>query len=64
MDTIQKIVFYLLLIDSMLVAVIAWTGREWYRKTFPTVSRYLPITKAWAILYMALVLWIGFVSFY
>lgn len=64
MGTIQTVVFYLLLIDSIVVSIIALAGREWYVSRFPTVSRYLPITKAWAIIYMALVLWIGFVSFY
>lgn len=64
MDTIQTVVFYLLLIDSVVVGIIAWAHKEWYDKKFPAVSRYLPITKAWAIIYMALVLWIGFVSFY
>jgi len=32
---------------------------KWYKKKLPRVSKHLPLTKGWAFVYLALVLWIG-----
>lgn len=58
------VVFYLLLFDSIVVNILAWSGSEWYIKHFRIFSRYFPITKGWAVWYFILTLWIGFLIFY
>ena len=57
---IELIVFYVLLVDSAIANVIAWLGKAWYAERFRTLSRYFPMTKAWAGLYLGLVLLIGY----
>jgi len=63
METFQIVVFFLLLIDSVVVNILAWGSGEWYIKHFQTISRYFPITKVWAAWYLILVLWIGLLTF-
>ncbi len=58
----QLIVFYLLLLDSIVVNLLAWFDGKWFAKNFRTFSRYFPIAKGWAALYFLLVLWIGFLT--
>ena len=64
--TLEIFIFYLLLLDSIIVNLMAWLGdrrtNKWYIKNFRTFSRYFPITKGWAVLYLVLVLWIGFAA--
>lgn len=64
METFIAGVFYLLLIDGVIVTVLAWFGGGWYIERFRTFSRYFPVTKGWATWYLILVLWIGFLTFY
>jgi hypothetical protein len=63
METFRIVVFYLLLVDSLIANIIAFGCRGWYITHFRTFSRYFPITKPWAALYLILVLWIGFLTF-
>jgi len=58
------IVFYVLLIDSVIANALAWGAEGWYVKHFRLMSRWLPITKGWTACYLALVLWIGYLTFY
>lgn len=64
METFKIVIFYLLLIDSLAVNFIAWFAQKWYGQTFPVFSKYLPVTKLWAALYLILALWIGVITFY
>jgi hypothetical protein len=57
--SIEAIIFYLLVIDSVGCNVIAWFGRGWYVHHFRTVSRLFPATPGWAVWYLILVLWVG-----
>jgi len=56
---IEVIVFWVLLLDSLIANFIAYLGKKWYIKHFRVLSRFLPITKAWAGYYLILVLWMG-----
>ncbi len=57
--SIEAIIFYLLLIDSIGANIVTWFGSTWYQKHFTVFARYFPATKGWAVLYLALVLWAG-----
>jgi len=59
---IWVIVFYLLLIDSIGANIVSWFGLEkWWKGNFRLFSRYFPVAKGWTILYLALVLFIGYI---
>jgi hypothetical protein len=58
---IFKVMFWLLLIDSLGANFMAWSnGDKWYHKHFRLMSRYFPMTKGWAVYYLILVLIIGY----
>ena len=58
------VVFYFLLLDSIVANIIAWTDWDrWYYRTFHLISRYFPITRGWTTYYLILVLWLGVVMF-
>jgi len=59
MLTIEGIIWYIILLDSLVCNFIAWLDERWYIKNFKTFSRLFPITKAFAAYYFVLVLWIG-----
>jgi len=62
-ETFAIVVFYLLLLDSVIVNILAWGYQGWYIKHFRTFSRWFPVARGWAGLYLALTLWIGFLTF-
>lgn len=62
MDT-NQIIFWLLLLDSLIANFIAYFGVRWYVRHFRILSRFLPITKAWAGFYLVLVLFIGYLVY-
>lgn len=58
--TLEVIVFYILLIDSVTANLIAWTNHnKWYMKAFTPISKYFPLAKGWTTYYLILVIWIG-----
>ena len=61
--TIEIIIFYVLLVDSICANLFAMFGERWYTKHFRTMSRWFPLAKGWAIYYLILVLWIGSLLF-
>ncbi|MFQ5661691.1 MAG: hypothetical protein ACE5F2_00355 [Candidatus Paceibacteria bacterium] len=62
--SIEAIIFYLLLIDSIGANLLSWGGgRGWYQKNFNVFSRYFPATKGWTTFYLILVLFIGTLVF-
>ena len=63
MSPFEAVIFWVLLVDSVVANGIAWWGGVWYAKHLRTVSRMLPMTKALAGYYLALVLWIGYLTF-
>ena len=58
--TIEEILWYLVFIDSILVNLIVWLFPNWYEKKFKNMSKYFPANKGWGLLYLVLVLWIGY----
>ncbi|HEC93918.1 MAG TPA: hypothetical protein ENI56_00910 [Candidatus Kaiserbacteria bacterium] len=56
---IEAIIFYLLVIDSVSINIIALFGERWYLKHFRIFSRWFPPAEGWALYYLILVLWIG-----
>lgn len=58
--TIFYIIFYLLLIDSIVANLIAWFGGEkWYKSQFQYISRYFPVARGWTTYYFILILIMG-----
>ncbi|MDR3572172.1 MAG: hypothetical protein P4L81_08400 [Candidatus Pacebacteria bacterium] len=60
--TIDAFIFYLLCIDSIAANMVAMFGQKWYFKHFRLVSRVFPPAPGWALYYLVLVLWIGWLS--
>jgi hypothetical protein len=56
---IEKIIFVLLLIDSIATNLIVYFGEQWYIKHFRWISRFFPPAKGWAFYYLILMMWIG-----
>lgn len=62
--SVERIIFYVLLADSVAVNLIAWSkGRAWYRRNFGLLARALPMKRAWTTWYLVLVLLIGWIVF-
>ena len=62
--SLELVVFYILLIDSLAANAVAWFGGEkWYVKHFRIISRYFPAVRGWTTYYLILVLWYGFVLY-
>lgn len=57
--SIEAIIFYLLVIDSVSCNLIVVFGPDWYAKHFRIFSRWFPPAEGWALYYLILVLWIG-----
>lgn len=61
--SIEEILFYLLVIDSVGANAVAWFDGKWYTKHFKIFSRWFPVAKGWTAWYLVLVLWLGY-AFY
>lgn len=57
--SVEEILFYIILVDSITALITSFCGEQWYVKHFRIVSRLFPAAKGWTIYYFALVLWIG-----
>jgi hypothetical protein len=57
--SIEAVIFYILVIDSVSFSIMGIFGAKWYTKHFRTVSRSFPATEGWALYYLVLVIWIG-----
>ncbi len=60
MVSLEVVIFYLLLVDSISINIIAWFFPSWYKKNTKNWYKYFPPSKGWAIWYLVLVLWIGY----
>ena len=58
--TIEGILWYLVFVDSIFANLIVWFFPNWYEKKFINMSKYFPANKGWSLLYLVLVLWIGY----
>lgn len=56
--SIEQIIAALLVLDSVIANIVAWTNRDWYRQNFKLMARYFPLTKGWSLAYLVLAIWI------
>jgi len=57
--TVEGIIFYLLLVDSISCNLMVLFGPDWYARHFRIFSRWFPPAEGWALYYLVLVLWAG-----
>ena len=59
---IEAIIYYLILIDSIGANITVWFFSKWYKKNFGKnrIVKHFPPTKGWVLLYLVLVLWVGY----
>mgnify|MGYP001173239763 FL=1 len=60
---LEAAIWYAILLDSIGANIVAWFYNDWYQKKFKTFHKYFPLTKGWCLVYLALVLWVGFVLY-
>ena len=56
----EGLLWYIILLDSIIYNILAWTHGKWHKKMTHWVSKYFPIDKGVGLLYIILVLWVGF----
>lgn len=61
--TIPQIIFWILLVDSLVAVYLAWCGDREYWNGIAFFRRYLPLTKGWIAWYVILVLFIGYLVY-
>lgn len=61
---IVKIMFFVLLADSLIANLITWFGGKDYFNKMKFFKRFLPLTTGWTIWYLTLVLFIGYVIYF
>ena len=60
---IEATIWYAILLDSIGANIVAWFFADWYREKFKNLHKHIPTTKAWCFVYLALVLWVGYVLY-
>jgi len=63
---IEAIIWHLFVLDSIGANIAVWffpSFTKWYKKKMPSLYKHLPLTKAWALVYLVLVLWVGYVLY-
>jgi len=59
---LESIIFYVLLLDATFAVVLAFFGgRVWWRTLLPQVAKHLPLTRGWTLVYLSLVLFMGYI---
>lgn len=61
--TILKIIFWLLLLDSLIANYIAWSKSKDFYNKMKFFKRFMPLTKGWTVWYLVLVLIIGWATY-
>lgn len=61
--TVIQIIFWLLLLDSLIANYITWFGNREYFNKMKLFKRFLPLTTGWTTLYLFLVLLIGYIIY-
>jgi hypothetical protein len=60
MVSVEGIIWYLVLIDAVGANIAAWCCAKWVKKNYKGFWKHLPVTKAWAAIYLVLVFWVGY----
>jgi hypothetical protein len=58
-----QIIFWVLLADSLIANIIAWTKLSEKFNKIKFYKRYLPLTKGWTVWYLIMTLFIGYLIF-
>jgi len=58
-----EIIFWVLLVDSLIAVYIAWLGDKDYWNRMKFFKRFMPLTKGWTVWYFILVLFIGYIIY-
>ena len=61
---VREIIFYLLLLDSVMANLAAWFFSKEYKEKFKWFAKRFPASKGWCIWYLILVLWIGYLVYF
>jgi hypothetical protein len=56
----EAIFWYLILVDALIYNVLVYSKGKWHKKTAHWVSPWFPFNKFVGLLYLVLVLWVGF----
>lgn len=64
MENLKVIIFYILLLDAIVMNVIIWFNSKWYTENMGIFKTIFPAGKGWAIYYLILVLYIGLLTFF
>ncbi|MBR9701461.1 hypothetical protein GOV13_00900 [Candidatus Pacearchaeota archaeon] len=60
MPSLEAIIWYLFLLDSIGANITAWFFGGWFKKKMGKgFWKHLPVTKGWTFIYLALVVWVG-----
>ena len=59
MVNIEAIIYYAFLLDSVGANITTFLFPKWIKKHNKGFFKHFPVTKLWTLLYLALVLWIG-----
>ena len=58
--TIESIIWYLFLLDSLGAVITSFCCAKWFKKKFKgSFWKHFPPTKGWTLVYLVLVLWVG-----
>ena len=61
MVMIEGVFWYLFLLDAVGANITAWFCADWFKKNFKGAFwKHLPLTKGWSVVYLVLVLWVGY----
>jgi hypothetical protein len=58
--SIEALLWYFILIDSIGANITAWFFPNWYKKKFKKIQKHFPASKSWCTWYLVLVLWLGY----
>jgi heme/copper-type cytochrome/quinol oxidase subunit 2 len=61
--TMLQIIFWILLLDSLIAGYIAWCGNREKWNNMKFFQHYMPLTKGWTAWYIILVLFIGYLIY-
>lgn len=59
--SIEAIIWYAVLLDSLAANFIAWFCPQWYETKLPWLHKFFPLKKSWCLVYLTLSLWLGYV---
>ena len=60
---IEAVIWYLILLDAVGAVVVSLFFAELCRKKFKPLHKYFPLTTAWSLVYLGLVLWAGWLLY-